>query len=67
MIEHCTVREFCRRHGIGRSTFYKRVAPHLRIVKIGTRTLIPSDSERAWCESLRPGLRPPASTDIYGS
>jgi excisionase family DNA binding protein len=54
MMEDCTVKEFCRRHKIGRSTFYKLVKEgKLATVKCGKRTLVPSDSEQAWCESLR--------------
>lgn len=53
IVTHCTVRDFCARHGIGVTTFYKLVGQgKIAIVKVGARTLVPSDSERAWCESL---------------
>ena len=70
MIEHCTVKEFCRRHGIGRSTFYKLVRRgSLRVVKLGSRTLIPSDSEREWCLDLAAiaPIASPAYAEAYVS
>lgn len=39
---HHRVDDFCRLHGIGRSKFYELVrAGKLRVVKLGTRTLVP--------------------------
>jgi hypothetical protein len=35
-----TVDEFCKRYGIGRATFYRHVAPKIKLIKIGTRSLI---------------------------
>ncbi len=66
MIEHCTVREFCRRHGIGRTTFYKLVrSGTLHVVKLGPKTLVPSDSENEWSASLpRPHFRPHLDRDL---
>lgn len=48
-----SVQEFCRRNSIRPNTFYKLVhAGAIKPVKVGTRTLIPAASERAWHESL---------------
>ena len=53
MLTHCTVKQFIARHGIGRTTFYELVRKgELRTVKLGRRTLIPSDSETAWAAAL---------------
>ena len=36
--------------GVSRSHFYKYVWPHLRIVRVGTRTVIPVRALEAWLE-----------------
>jgi hypothetical protein len=48
-----SVREFCRRNSIGKTTFFELVKSGAVVtVKVGTRTLVPADSERAWHATL---------------
>lgn len=46
-----SVEDFCARRGIGRSLFYKHIDKMPRVTKIGKRTLILEEDERAWVES----------------
>ena len=48
-----SVRAFCQRYGIGRSTAYAFLANGtLRAVKVGRRTLIRVDDAENWLNSL---------------
>jgi len=48
-----SVREFCRRNSIGKTTFYELVkAGSVVTVKVGSHTLVPAASESAWHASL---------------
>lgn len=49
-----SVPEFCSRHDISRSYFYKMAArgDAPEIVKLGRRTLIPAECARKWRERL---------------
>jgi hypothetical protein len=48
-----SVREFCRRNSIGKTTFFALVrAGAVVTVKVGTRTLVPASSEQAWHDTL---------------
>ena len=51
------VDDFCRAHGVGRTFFYEQVKHgKIKIIKIGSRTLIPDSEARAWQEHyLRSG------------
>jgi excisionase family DNA binding protein len=52
-----SISTFCERHDIGRSTVYEEIKKgRLRAVKVGRRTLITDEDERAWLASL-PSLR----------
>lgn len=51
------VREACRLTGIGRSKLYELIAAgEIKIIKVGTITLIPTDSLRSFVE-LRKNCR----------
>jgi excisionase family DNA binding protein len=44
-----SVREFCTLYGIGRTLFYEEVGRgHIRLVKVGRRTLIPVAEAERW-------------------
>jgi excisionase family DNA binding protein len=44
-----SVKEFCYRNGIGRTTAYKEIAAgKLRTKKVGRRTLISCEEEQRW-------------------
>jgi len=48
-----SVSEFCRRNTISRDTFYKLLKTgRISAVKVGGRTLVPAEVERAWHASL---------------
>ena len=48
-----SIREFCRRYGIGRTSAYQEIAAcRLRAVKVGRRTLITQDAAEAWLAML---------------
>ncbi|MCK1542043.1 helix-turn-helix domain-containing protein [Bradyrhizobium sp. 179] len=48
-----TVDEFCREYRIGRTTFYQQVRlGHLRVRKIGKRSLIATEDAEAWFRTL---------------
>jgi predicted DNA-binding transcriptional regulator AlpA len=50
-----SVREFCARNGICRQTFYDEIRRgHLHARKLGKKTIVTAESERAWLESLPP-------------
>ena len=52
-----SVAEFLQWAGIGKTQFYEEVkAGRLRIVKVGTKTLVPDESGRAWLASLPEGV-----------
>jgi len=43
------VNDFCRAHGIGRSTFYEEVkAGALKVFKLGSMTLVADVEAKAW-------------------
>ncbi len=49
------VREFCARNGICRQTFYDEIRRgRLHAIKLGKKTIVTAESERAWLESLPP-------------
>lgn len=44
----------CQRHNISPQTFYRQVrSGALRITKIGARTIVQPEDERAWLDSMR--------------
>jgi len=48
-----TVKEFCRKYGIGRTKFYEEInAGRLRAVKCGKRTLVLIRDGSAWENTL---------------
>jgi hypothetical protein len=48
-----TVKEFCWRNSIGKTTFFELVKTGaVRTVKLGVKTLVPAESEREWHASL---------------
>lgn len=50
------IREACRLTGIGRSKFYELIAAgEIEIIKVGTITLIPTDSLQSFIEVRRNG------------
>ena len=50
------VNDFCAEFGIGRTKFYELVnAGEIKIVKLGTRTLIPASAAQAFQEALEDG------------
>ena len=56
---HLTVKEFCRRYGIGVTTTYKLLGEGtILAVRYGHRTLIDVESAEAWRKSL-PAFLPP--------
>jgi 4'-phosphopantetheinyl transferase EntD len=49
-----TVKEFCHRNSIGKTTFFELVKTGaVRTVKLGVKTLVPAESEREWHASLK--------------
>jgi hypothetical protein len=43
------VNDFCKAHGIGRTSFYEEVKlGELKVIKHGKRTLIPDTEAKAW-------------------
>jgi excisionase family DNA binding protein len=58
VVEHdgilmCTVKEACRRTGLGRTRIYQAIGSgELRAMKCGQRTLIETDGIRRWLSSL---------------
>lgn len=43
------VNDFCKAHGIGRTTFYKAVKRgEILVIKYGNRTLIPDEQAKLW-------------------
>ena len=49
-----TIREFCERSGVGRSTVYREnAAGRLRFTKIGRSTRIAESDGQKWQEDLR--------------
>ena len=50
-----SVREFCARNGICRQTFYDEIRRgRLHAIKLGKKTIVTNESERAWLDSLPP-------------
>ena len=50
-----SVREFCARQGICRQTFYSEIRRgRLRACKLGKKTIVTAENERAWLDSLPP-------------
>jgi excisionase family DNA binding protein len=48
-----SITDFCHLYGIGRTTAYAEIAAgRLRAVKVGHRTLIPSDAAEGWLALL---------------
>ena len=48
-----TINEFCGRHNISRPTFYVLVrSGQLEALKIGSKTIITADAERAFLKNL---------------
>jgi excisionase family DNA binding protein len=44
-----SIKEFCRRNGLGRTTVYSEIkAGRLRPKKVGRRTLISREEEQRW-------------------
>jgi excisionase family DNA binding protein len=53
MAANLTVKEFCERYAISRTTFYRqRAAGHLRVMKIGSATRIRFEDAEAWAEQM---------------
>lgn len=51
-----SVREFCATVSIGRTTFYKQVnAGLLRVIKVGTRTLVLTSEMNRWLNAAAVG------------
>lgn len=50
--ELMTVAQFCARYSIGRTSFYRSVAPKLPLRKFGTATRIARADAEAWAASL---------------
>jgi hypothetical protein len=46
------VAEFCERYAIGKATLYRHVLPKIRVIKIGSRTLIPEAEAERYVASL---------------
>lgn len=43
------VNDFCKAHGIGRTTFYAAVKRgEIKVIKYGTRTLVPDEQAKLW-------------------
>jgi hypothetical protein len=60
-----SVREFCRRYGIGKTLAYAEMAGgRLRHCKCGTRRLIFVDDAEAWANSTRQPLAPDRARSI---
>jgi len=52
-IKALTIRRFTEIYGISRAKTYRLIeAGELRAVKVGTRTLIPTESSENWFDSL---------------
>jgi hypothetical protein len=52
-----SVAEFLQWAGIGKTQFYKEVkVGRLKVVKVGTKTLVPDESGKAWLASLPEGV-----------
>jgi excisionase family DNA binding protein len=48
-----SITTFCERNDVGRSTVYEEIkSGRLRAVKVGRRTLIREEDERAWLAAL---------------
>lgn len=48
-----TVSEFCRYYRLGRTSFYQQVRlGHLRVRKIGTRSLVATEDAESWFQRL---------------
>ncbi len=48
-----SVREFCHRNSIGKTTFFALVkSGAITTLKMGARTLVSAESEKAWHETL---------------
>jgi hypothetical protein len=63
-----TVKEFCHRNSIGKTTFFELVKTGaVRTVKLGVKTLVPAESEREWHASLNPapGSTPDQKPDCH--
>ena len=57
------MREFCARNGICRQTFYDEIRRgRLHARKLGKKTIVTAENERAWLETLPP-LRLAANAD----
>ena len=53
--EAYSVREFCSRFGIGKTTFYAEVqGDRLRAFKVGRKTLVLKRDAAAWAANLQP-------------
>ena len=59
-----TVREFCERFHVSRSTLYRltRAGSGPRVLRVGRRTLITADAARDWIKEAE--RRAPASHDL---
>lgn len=62
-----SVAEFLLWAGIGKTQFYEEVkAGRLRVVKVGTKTLVPDESGKAWLASLPEGVIKASSSSKAG-
>jgi excisionase family DNA binding protein len=60
-----SVKEFCRRNSIGKTTFYELVKTGaVETVKVGSHTLVPATSETAWHATLS---RTPTNKPTYNT
>lgn len=58
-----TIREFCDRYSVGRSTVYQEIAEgRLVACKVGRRTLITESAIQTWLDNL-PTLKPSVVAD----
>ena len=54
-MKYLSVREFCTNYGIGKTLAYDLMkSGKLKALKLGRRTLIPSEAAEAWAANLPP-------------
>ena len=58
-----TIPQFCKRNNIGRTTTYGEIrSGRLKAKKVGSRTIITSEAEDEWLDSLPDAVDPEATT-----
>lgn len=59
------VNEFCRLYSIGRTTFYEQIkAGHLKVRKVGTKTLVLAEDAQSWLAGLPTEVEFPQSRSV---